>query len=475
MKLFTRIIQSIVLGTKSKKQVPAIGAEIQIAANGINPPAGFNALESPLEKVSPVLMPRYVIDPTALDKAIQQGEVSGSIEELKVVSHRIMLRDPAFFAKHKKAREECHNEEITREEECHNVDEANALDADEQGWFKVSPYGIYPGKIPGRLQHFGEPEAKAMEAHFNSIAGRLGRLFRGIPIFIGHPDVDRTLWPDERRLGKVSAVRARADGLWARGEWNALGADNKENGYWVYPSPRWDGPPNQSEFRPDRLLSIGLTNMPRITTSEPIANALSGKENSQQNTNNMDRKLLIEKLGLAAEATDEDITAKLDALLKENADMAAAEKAKLDAESEKQGSGGTDQGSGGTGQESDEDELKKARMETANARVDLAIAEGRIALAERDAWLGRLSGDNRESEANALGALKPKLNTGALDLQKARTDIGDEVQRRETIHNAVAAEQAKGKSYKDAYNAVRSNPEFKAVFEAMKEPGREEA
>jgi hypothetical protein len=363
-------------------------------------------------------------------------------------------------------REECHNEEISREEECHNVDEANALDADEDGWFKVSPYGEYPGKTPGRIQYFGLPEAQAMEAHFNSVAGRLGRLFRGCPIFIGHPDVDRTIWPDERRLGKVSGLQARADGLWARGEWNSLGADNKENGYWVYPSPRWDGPPNKSQFRPDRLLSIGLTNMPRIKTSEPIANALGGKEDSQQNTNNMDRKLLIAKLGLAPEATDEEIMAKLDAMLKENADMAAAEKAKLDAESKKQE---------GASKEEEDDELKKSRMETANARVDLAIAEGRIPLADRAAWLPRLTGENRESEANALAAIRPKMSTKTLDLQKARSEIGDEAQRRETIHNAVAAEQAKGKSYKEAYNAVRANPEFKAVFEAMKEPGREEA
>lgn len=378
-------------------------------------------------------------------------------------------------------REECHNvsaiDWADRVEECHNVDEANAL-TEEDGWFKVSPYGEFPGKIPGRMQKFGKPEAERMVSHFNSLAGRLGRMFRGIPIYIGHPDVDRSLWPDERRLGKVQELQARGDGMWARGEWNALGRENIENGYWIYPSPRWDAPHGSAEFRPDRLLSIGLTNMPRIAESEPVANAYDAAdvtsasdgekavqnenpdaENPQSESTIMDRKLLIEKLGLAAEATDEEILAKLDAVLKENADMAATEKAKLDAEADKKTA---------------VDEVAAARQETANARVDLAIAEGRIALADRDAWVGRLTGDNRESEANALSAIKPKLNTGAITLEKARSEIGDEAQRRETIANAVAAVQKEGKTYKEAFAAVRADPKFKDIFAAMKEPGREE-
>jgi hypothetical protein len=306
-------------------------------------------------------------------------------------------------------------------------------------------------------------------------------MFRGLPIYIGHPDVDRSVWPDERRLGKVQELQARGDGMWARGEWNALGRENIENGYWIYPSPRWDAPPGGADFRPDRLLSIGLTNMPRIAESEPVANAYGDNdaadvtsasdggnavqnenpnaENPQTKSTIMDRKLLIEKLGLAAEATDEEILAKLDAVLKENADMAAEEKSALDLEAEKK---------------TMVDEVAAARQEVACARVDLAIAEGRIALAEREAWVGRLTGDNRESEANALGAIKPKLNTGAITLEKARSEIGDEAQRRETIANAVAAVQKEGKTYKEAFAAVRADPKYKDVFAAMKEPGREE-
>jgi phage I-like protein len=161
-----------------------------------------------------------------------------------------------------------------RMEEVSNADPGTALDADEDGWFKVSPYGRFPGSKPGRIQIFDKPEAQRMVSEFNSLRGKLGRMFRGLPIFIGHPDVNRAVWTDERRLGKVAEMQARDDGFWSRAEWNSLGRENIENGYWVYPSPRWDAPEGSTEFRPDRLLSIGMTNMPRIKISEPVANAL---------------------------------------------------------------------------------------------------------------------------------------------------------------------------------------------------------
>ncbi|MEI6675068.1 MAG: phage protease [Verrucomicrobiota bacterium] len=200
------------------------------------------------------------------------------------------------------------------------LDPAEAIDFSESadGWFKISPYGVFRGKTPGRPQHVSVENAKAMESEFNSMLGTLGRLFRGIPIYHGHPDVDPEIWPDDRRIGKITQLQARADGLWGFAEWNSLGDQNKAEGWWIYPSPRWDSPVGQTRFTPDRLISIGLTNTPRIEDSEPVFNSeLETKtlETTTEPNQPMDPKLIRQKLGLAPEATDEEVIAKLDSVM----------------------------------------------------------------------------------------------------------------------------------------------------------------
>lgn len=133
---------------------------------------------------------------------------------------------------------------------------------DEEGWVKIASYGTHPGSVAGRDQHFYEEDANAVISEFNSLRGRAGRLFRGIPIYIGHPDSRPDLYTDHRRLGKYTDLQARADGLWAKEELNSLGLENKREGYWMYPSPRWDAPAGRPQFRPTRLISVGLTNKP---------------------------------------------------------------------------------------------------------------------------------------------------------------------------------------------------------------------
>ena len=153
------------------------------------------------------------------------------------------------------------------------LDPADAIDFSEtaDGWFKISPYGTFRGKVPGRPQTVALENAKAMEGELNSVVGILGRAFRGVPIYHGHPDVDPEIWPDDRRIGKITKLEARANGLWGLAEWNSIGQANKVEGWWIYPSPRWDAPAGKTSFAPDRLISIGLTNTPRIVESEPEA------------------------------------------------------------------------------------------------------------------------------------------------------------------------------------------------------------
>jgi hypothetical protein len=385
-------------------------------------------------------------------------------------------------------REAVANDAPAREAALANAADAPIDDATTDGWMKIAPYGTYPGSRPGRLQHFTQVEANAIVAEFRSLRGRAGRLFRGVPIYIGHPDQDPALYTDHRRLGKAIDLEARPDGLYGEVVWNALGEENQREGYWVYPSPRWDAPAGRPEFRPDRLISIGLTNTPRIATSEPVTNSeevmghgssVMSEEEESASTNQpnlMDRKLLTDKLGLDVTATDEEIMAALTSLL----DSAAAAQAKQTE---------ADSATAALATEKTEKEGIACSLTAANAKIitlqsavqasreahantllDAAQADGRITGAERPAWLARLTGDTRESEANALAAIAPKLNTTPLDVTQSRVQIGDERGRRETIANAVETlMRDKRLSYHEAWALAKKDPALKPVWDAMVE------
>lgn len=145
-----------------------------------------------------------------------------------------------------------------------------------QGWSKLCPFGIFAaadwGPASGLEQVLTPELAGQMVAHFNSIKGKLRNLWRGLPVFVGHPDVDRSVWRDERRLGKVEALEVRNDGLYFRSAWNRFGLDNIQEGFWVYPSPVFRCRKGQgNQILCDRLQSVGLTNVPNIPGVDPVS------------------------------------------------------------------------------------------------------------------------------------------------------------------------------------------------------------
>lgn len=344
---------------------------------------------------------------------------------------------------------------------------ANALDPaesidfseDADGWFKIAPYGSFRGKMPGRPQTVAQDNADAMVQEFNSALGKLGRAFRGVPIYHGHPDVDPEIWPDDRRIGKITQLEARQDGLWGLAEWNSIGKENKAEGWWIYPSPRWDAPAGKSSFAPDRLISVGLTNTPRILESEPIFNSLSKNENN----NIMDLQLLREKLGLPPEATDEEILAKIDSIT-----AAATEKETVATELENAKTAMTDaakeKSEMACSLTTAETEILNLRSAHNSALLDLATRDGRITAAEAPTWQARLSGENREAEINSLAALKPVLNTQRINLGDRRAERSSADGLREQVANAVSALESAGMPYHDAWMKTKKDPKFAEYF-----------
>lgn len=132
------------------------------------------------------------------------------------------------------------------------------------------------GKWKKYQQVLARPQAEKMVAAINRQKAKQGTHFRGLPIYRGHPDADPKQWPDDARYGGVTDLEARADGLYAKLAWNDLGAKNKEQGYYIYPSPAWLFDESDAQSRgiiaPDVLQSVGLTNTPRIPSSKPWTN-----------------------------------------------------------------------------------------------------------------------------------------------------------------------------------------------------------
>lgn len=391
-----------------------------------------------------------------LDELVKEGYVVGFLGDVARVWHEMTLRDAGFPGKRESLANSATAEAVRETAIANALDPSEAIDFSEEadGWFKISPYGTFRGKTPGRPQVVSQDNAKAMEGEFNSVLGKLGRKFRGVPIYHGHPDVDPEIWTDDRRIGKVTKLEARADGLWGFAEWNSIGNDNKREGWWVYPSPRWDSPPGQARFEPDRLISVGLTNTPRIAESDPVFNS----QLETKNNTTMDPKLIREKLGLAPEATDEEVLAKLD---KVTAAATATEQANTQlevVEKEKEGMANSI-----TGKDKEITSLREAHN---NSLLDAAEKDARIKPSERPAWAARLNGANRAEEINSLQGLTPQLNTTKLNLSDRREERKQSDNLREEVSNAVEAlKKDKGLSHAEAWKKVKKDQRFKAFFD----------
>ncbi len=348
-------------------------------------------------------------------------------------------------------------------------------------WEMIAPYGDFPSADRKRTQRFGKAQADQMVAHFNSIWSQMGNMFRGVPIFHGHPDVDPKNWTDDRRLGKITELEAREDGLYGKPEYNTLGQDNAQQGWWVYPSPTWLAPKSSSNVvLPDELLSIGLVNRPNIFESQPWTNSAEEEENETENQDKIMKEKACALLGLdPAKATDEEIIAGLENL-KAAADENSAAKTKAGEMEVEANDAKTKIASFDEEKKRLEEEAATAKAAEANARkiaanvvVDSAIARGVIGEADRDVHTNSMiaEGADLADLSKKLIEKKPEMNTGALDLGGRKVAISNERERGAAIQEEVNKRMhANSQTYDQAYQAVKKDPQFTRLFEAMKQP-----
>jgi phage I-like protein len=349
-----------------------------------------------------------------------------------------------------------------------------ALDAD---WLKV-PYGDHPHALG--LQRLDRAAAEELAANFRGFGARLGRLFGGAPIYIGHPDDPRLAnqFPDRKAYGWIMAIEARDDGLYLQPKWGAAGQDLLANAHYKWFSPFWgcrnDGLENgRAILRPVRLVSIGLTNTPNIEGIPPLANE-DATQPTPKGEPPVNRTDLIKALGLPENADDPAILAAIKAVQDElaalKAKAAESESARQDAANEK------------TARAAAESALaneKSARIAERKARIELLLdnaqAAGKFTPAQRPQWAADLDKDF-EGKSAELANAKPVLNTrSATDALGARNAAAqsarDATLRRDKVLMLVNERIAKtGEAYEQAFAAIRK--EHAALFADMRTPSK---
>lgn len=341
----------------------------------------------------------------------------------------------------------------------------NEISRDGDGWAMLAPFGDFrsraiiveaPGKVTRResIQRLDRAAAEAMVENFNSVVGRVKRFFRGVPIFLGHPDVPGigAAYKDGTEKGVIQALEVRDDGLYAKPIFNSAGAELINSDSKLYFSGRWSSDFAGEEnglpiFRPRQVKSVGLTSQPHLPTE--LLN------DSQSQTTPPEVKLsiliaLLQKAGieLANDATESAAEAAVGQLVEKvtaGAELAnAAETAKTTLTQREQ-------------------ELTTARTELANEQagrvgdlLDFAVETGRITVAEREAWKPRLVA-NFANERTSLLALKSKVNTGlaAGERKEGAAEFGNAAARREAFLAAVAEKMKTGMNYDQAFAAVQ--------------------
>lgn len=217
------------------------------------------------------------------------------------------------------------------------------------GWIHVSPFGRYPVTMADGTDAeiiIDRDSCAAQVAAFDAEAKAAGDAWGGMLVDFDHFSLD--VGCSSKAAGWADAIAARDDGLWARVRWSDAGLSAIRGGDYRYTSPVHlprDCRRQGAAYIPSRLHRLALTNDPRMLQGAARMRPISSRTTLDSpirddsvvadTTNNppapggkkgprsMDYKaMLLGFLGLPAEATDDEITAALEA--KQKADSAAA-------------------------------------------------------------------------------------------------------------------------------------------------------
>lgn len=164
---------------------------------------------------------------------------------------------------------------------------------------QLSPFGEFSGLLDGRrvIQTCDQAAFERLVANFS---GEVLVDFEHKAELGG--DTEAAAWVQGLRIDP-------AKGLMATFKFTDVGAEAVANRRLRFLSPVWS---LDAEGRPERLVSVGLTNKPNLPV-RPLLNRAPGDSDVEEKENEM-KEQLIAALGLAPEATDEEVVSAVAAL-----------------------------------------------------------------------------------------------------------------------------------------------------------------
>ncbi len=376
---------------------------------------------------------------------------------------------------------------------------ANMAGVADGEWALISPYGDHASPDGSYTQRFSREQAEKVVKTWNSITGTAARAFKNVmhglgarfstPVWEGHPETDKQRWPKEKLLAEITDIRTGNDGLEGRVTWNARGATKRAAGA-LYPSPLWWHWPPSGEppsVFPELLESVGMVATPNISSVpawtqngafDPSSNLASQSEAENQETktaNIMDRNKILTLLGLAADATDEQIDAALkgvgttaNALQTANAakvgletQLATANTARAESETKV------------TALTGERDQLTTANAALVKGVLDLAEKRGAITPAERADFQARVTTANTAAAALTELQTRKAMNTQAVEINGNRIDLSTANARADALETAIAQRMKDGSLTRDqAFAKCQVDPNLAGLFGAMKDPTR---
>lgn len=179
------------------------------------------------------------------------------------------------------------------------------------GYEHLIPKGEFPHGESGIVQVIDD---KALQSMLSDLQNRIGNVLIDNEHFSYDPAKD-----SEAQAWAAEAYELRGDGLWGKPRWTDVGEAVIKNGRKRFISPVFL--PKDMEhlggnrYRPLRLDTWGLTNAPNMGGMVPLSNrrdaSASPADNRKTETKGQAMKLIAQRLGLSADASEETMLAEL--------------------------------------------------------------------------------------------------------------------------------------------------------------------